>query len=174
MLGEIASYLGIIAALIAIGGFFGHLARRVQAFEGWDFQIIHTELSARIVYQGSPIIVSAIVKNTGRKAVATYYGVIKIAYAYGLQNPIHDTDRDLPLSNKSRLRIADVVKSQTSHLDYEYRVPDELPIGIYYVSVEIWNPHQLYGGKYPKCFDTSEWNMNFEVLRKEEQCHSVP
>ena len=168
MIGDIATCLSIMAAIIAIAGVGARLTTYLLYVSGWGFQIVHVELSSRLVRRGDTIAFRVIVRNTGRRSVGTYYGIFKIMWPYDSRNPVHDTHRDLPKQEKLQLRVIDVAKDTTRDLTYEWAVPNDLPIGVYDLQVEIWNPHRLLCGPRPKRFDKATGDtLNFEVMQKE-------
>lgn len=169
----VVALLGVAAAVVAVGpvmkqtviGLYGAVSE-----PRWDFELVATELSAASVQRGETVAVKVVVKNTGKEHYATCYIVVKITPAYHWHSPVHDTDRDLPPEEKLEFEIVDIVKDQTGELEYEWSVPDKLPLGVYYLSVEVWNPHKLRGGPHPVCFaksanpDEREYGLNFRAV----------
>ncbi|MBN1462032.1 MAG: hypothetical protein JXA57_21075 [Armatimonadetes bacterium] len=160
---EVALWLGLMAAVVTVGRLFLSAVPLLDRMTGWGFRVIHVELSRESVRQDETLVVRAIIENTGRRTRATFYGVVKIAEAYSRRRPVHDTHRDLSVDEKMQLRVNDVVTGETSKLAYKWRVPRELPVGVYYVSVEVWNPQHLFGSKRQRRFDRTGWSLNFEV-----------
>lgn len=133
---------------------------------GWNFKIVLVELNKNLAPPGDEILIRVVVKNTGYRILGTCYGVIKIADAYNHENPVLDTHRDLPLKERSKLRLVDIVKGNTKDFVFKWNIPVDLPIGVYDVAVEIWNPPFLYGAPYKKRFDRTNWDNHIEIRKK--------
>jgi hypothetical protein len=159
----IAATIGIVAGIIGIGTFLGKMLPEMSLFAGWNFKIVQVELNNNIVNTGDDVVIRVIVKNTGARAVGTCYGVIKIAYAYDHGNPVLDTNRDLPLYEKSKLRVVDIIQGYTKEFTFTWHVPSDLAIGVYDVAVEIWSPPLLYQASGERCFDKTDWDKHIEV-----------
>lgn len=157
---KIVIIIGLIASLITIWLF---ISKCIPYF--WRFKIIFVELSKTHVNRGEEIEIKTIVKSLSRRVFGTVYLVIKIADSYKHDLPVHDTHRDLTDIEKRSLKIVDIPKGYEKTVVYKWTIPMELPLKVYDVNVEVWNPHLLYGGPRKYKFNTSNWNKHFEVMR---------
>jgi len=163
---SIAFWISLISGVIAVVTFLMKITPLLFIIAGWNFKIVLVELDKNLVFQGDEITIRVIIQNTGYRTLGTCYVIIKIAYAYNHKNPVLDTHRDLSLEEKSKLRIVDIVKGETKDWVFNWKVPLELPIGVYDVRVEIWSPPFLYEARGQRCFDKTKWNKHIEVRRK--------
>ncbi len=178
-LGEkLGFWLGIPAAVITIVQFLVTVVRRRRRkHSGYAAEVVDVHLSKKTVRPGGVMGINVLVRNAGTQPLGTFYGEIKIAPAYDLESPVHDTDRDLPQDEKRELQIRDMPRGTTQQLAYSWDVPKDLPAGVYYVSASVWNPQKLSGiEKNLCCFHKYGWeqdldldnpinhNLNFAVL----------
>ena len=159
----IAFWISLIGGITGILAFLIATTPVLLLLAGWNFEIIHIELNRNVVCVGDEIAIRVVVKNTGFRTVGTCYGVVKIANAYDHDNPVLDTHRDLPLAEKSKLKVVDIVKGYTKDFTFRWKVPSDLPIGVYDIAVEIWNPPLLYKALDEKRFDSTDWANTIEV-----------
>ena len=131
---------------------------------GWRFGVTDLAVDRRVVQVGESIVLSCLVVNEGKK-LGTAYVRFLIADSYRTDDSlVFDSDRDWGENEKRTLRLVDLPVGERRKAACRWKIPAESLLKHFDIKVELWNPHRLFGGRWPFLFHETGWTGGFEVI----------
>ena len=140
----------------------------------WSFRVVAFYSDRGAAHESDPVTLTAVIRNDGVR-VGTVYVRFLVADSYDAAHPIFDSEYHLSANERRALRIVDIPRGEERPVTCAFVVPAESVHRHFDLRVQVWNPHRLFGGRYPWKFADTGWRGMFEVIARPsaEPAHRV-
>lgn len=146
--------------------------RNVILAKGWSFTLVSFGVSPRVCGQGESVEIYGCAKNDGFR-LGTLYVQVLVANSYSTSNVLFDTNVNLPMGRRQHLRLVDLSPGDEKTFSINYKTSEEEANKHFDIRVKLWNPHKLFGGKWPYIFYDTGWVGGFETIESENDKEAI-